>query len=552
MEKSGTGNTEKFVNVADYLGLRAAEDGTALMVAVAQSGRFWELSAAELHRRATRCAHALHRGGIRRGMRVVMMVTPSSEFFALAFALLDIGAVMVLVDPGMGIKNLGICLQEAAPQGFIGIPKAHIARLLFRWMRPGPEVLITVGTKIGWGGTTLIDLEDKVGKDPGVYDRGEPTAAGEMAGILFTSGSTGVPKGAIYTHGMFSAQVRLLRRVYGIQPGERDLSTFPLFALFGPALGMASVIPEMDASRPAKADPAKLMAAAERYKCTSMFANPALVNKIGRHGEVTGDRLPGLRRVLCAGAPIGGEPLRRLSRLLSADVEIFTPYGATECLPVCSIGSTEILGETAAKSEEGAGVCVGLPVAEMEVRIIAITDDEIAEWSQAKRLPSGEIGEIVVRGPVVSAGYFGREASTKLAKIQDDGGLWHRMGDLGYLDGCGRVWMCGRKSHRVVTSDGTMHTVCVEGVFNRHPKVFRSALVGVRGASGVAPVLCVELEKDVAPAGVVGELGTIAAAHGHTHTIQHFLIHPEFPVDARHNAKIFREKLAIWAQERVR
>jgi acyl-CoA synthetase (AMP-forming)/AMP-acid ligase II len=543
-------NAELPINVADYLAIRAKQQPKELAVAVASGKEFWELSAKKLERRSKRVARALRKAGIERGMRVVLMVPPSPDFFALTFALFRLGAVLVMVDPGMGIKNLSVCLAEAKPEAFIGVPKAHVARLLFRWSRASLRILVTVGNKLGWGGETLEALEADVGKKgklPVVEVRGE-----DLAAILFTSGSTGVPKGAMYTHAVFASQVRLLQRLYGIEPGERDLSTFPLFALFGPALGMASIVPDMNASKPAQADPAKLIQALEEYECTNMFANPALIDKVGRYCEETGTRLTKVKRVLCAGAPVSPDALRRFVRSLEQGTQVHTPYGATESLPVCSIGSDEILAETAAMTEDGAGVCVGRPVEEMEVEIIEIDDRPIDRWEDANKLGAGEIGEIVVRGPVVTEAYFGRDESTKLAKIHSEGGLWHRMGDVGYRDSKGRIWMCGRKSHRVETDAGRMFTVCVEGVFNRHPKVFRSALVGVLRSGRTVPVLCVELERDASPDGVRQQLQTMARAHGHTHNIRDFLMHPGFPVDVRHNAKIFRERLALWAAEQLR
>jgi acyl-CoA synthetase (AMP-forming)/AMP-acid ligase II len=193
---------------------------------------------------------------------------------------------------------------------------------------------------------------------------------------------------------------------------------------------------------------------------------------------------------------------------------------------------------------------VGKPAPGIEVAIIGITDDPIPRWSDDLRLQPGEIGEIVVKGPVVTPGYYNRERSTSLAKIRDGDALRHRMGDVGYLDDDGTLWMCGRKTHRVELSDGPRFTIPCEAPFNAHPAVFRSALVGVQRGGTTIPVLCVELE----PGGRIDrdELRTIAKRHPHTAVIETFLFHDGFPVDVRHNSKIFREQLAAWAQEQLR
>jgi acyl-CoA synthetase (AMP-forming)/AMP-acid ligase II len=281
------------------------------------------------------------------------------------------------------------------------------------------------------------------------------TASEETAAILFTSGSTGVPKGAVYSHGNFAAQVEALRELYTIQPGEIDLPTFPLFALFAPALGMTSVLPEMDFTRPAQVDPHKIIAAIQTFEITSMFGSPALLNRVSLYGREHGITLPSLQRVISAGAPVPATVLERFTTMLANGAQIFTPYGATEALPVCSIGSAEILGETRALTEQGQGICVGRPVAGIELEIITISDEPIIRWDDSLRLPASAIGEIAVKGAQVTSSYHNRPSSTALAKISDPrGGFYHRMGDLGYRDERGRIWFCGRKSHRVCTASG--------------------------------------------------------------------------------------------------
>ena len=509
---------------------------------------------AELDRESSRMASALESIGISRGVRTVLMVPPGFEFFALTFALFKIGAVPILVDPGMGVKNLKTCLAEAQPEAFIGIPKAHLARVLLGWGKPTVKTLLTVGRRLFWGGSNLEKILSRVANNQ-QYTTAE-TADDETAAILFTSGSTGVPKGAIYSHGNFSAQVEMLRQVYDIRPGEIDLPTFPLFALFAPALGMTSVVPEMDFTRPADVDPAKIIAAIEKFQITTMFGSPALINRVGRYGEAQDVKLPSLKRAISAGAPVPAAVLERFCKMLSPQAQVFTPYGATEALPVCSIGSAEILSETRDATDQGRGVCVGKPVPGIDLQIIAISDQPIATWDDSLTLGVDEIGEIVVKGPQVTQGYFNRAESTALGKIADPdhAGFYHRMGDLGYRDERGRIWFCGRKAHRVETAEETLFTIPCEAIFNTHQAVFRTALVGV-GASGQArPVLCVELEKGADTSNLAKihqELVAIGAEHEVTRKIKAFLFHPEFPVDIRHNAKIFREKLAVWAEEKL-
>lgn len=507
---------------------------------------------AQLDIESDRIAQGLQSIGIGRGMRSVLMVQPSLDFFALTFAIFKLGAIPVLVDPGMGIKNLKTCLAEAEPEAFIGIPKAHVARLLLGWGKQTIKKLVCVGPKLPLCGNSLKEIRQSAAAAKFSI---AATAPEETAAILFTSGSTGVPKGVVYSHGNFIAQVEALRQIYNIEPGEIDLPTFPLFALFAPALGMTAIIPDMDATRPASVDPRKIIEAVENFGVTNMFGSPALLNRVGRFGLEHEIKLPSLRRVISAGAPVPAVVLERFSSMLEVSAEIFTPYGATESLPVASIGGKEILGETRTRTDQGCGVCVGRPVEGLRLEIIAISDQPIATWSDDLGLPVGEVGEIVVQGPQVTASYFNRAESTALAKITDprSGGFFHRMGDLGYRDQQGRIWFCGRKSHRVLTAEGTLFTIPCEAVFNTHPLVFRSALVGLGQPGSQTPMICIELETAAKTSDrqrLRQELLDLGANFPHTKGIKTVLFHPAFPVDIRHNAKIFREKLAVWAAGR--
>ncbi len=552
-------NTETFGNIAAYLSAMAERqpDTVAVYCPVGRFSpqqRYSRYTYAELELESNRIAAVLNGLGIVRGVRTVLMATPGLEFFALVFALFKVGAVPILVDPGMGTKNLKTCLEEAQPTAFIGIPKAHLARRLLGWARRNLSVRLTLGPRLWFDEHSLPRLLTAIDKQVR-YAPIEPEPD-EMAAILFTSGSTGVPKGVVYTHQNFIAQVNTLRAIYQIVPGEIDLPTFPLFALFAPALGMSVVIPQMDFTRPGQVDPQKIIAAIERFKVTTMFGSPALIRRVARYGNQNGVKLPTLKRAISAGAPVAASTLEQFSRLLPEDARIFTPYGATEALPVCSIDSATILGETRQLTDQGRGVCVGLPVKGVEVGVIPISDASIPQFDPDSLLPPGQIGEIIVAGEQVTRSYFNRTESTRLAKINDpiNQRFFHRMGDLGYCDEKGRIWFCGRKSHRVITARETLFTIPCEGVFNTHPQVFRTALVGVELAGRTVPLICIELEPGVERPQhqrVIAGLCDLAGRFSHTSQIKHFLIHPSFPVDIRHNAKIFREKLASWAQRQV-
>lgn len=506
------------------------------------------LTFAALEDLAARTAAGLKAEGVGRGTRTLLFVPPSLEFFSLTFALFRLGAVPVLIDPGLGRKGLLGAIREVEPEVMLGVPRAQLARVLFPSAFRSVKRSITVGRRWLWGGPTLQGI---LQRSPGAEPLA-PTRADELAAILFTSGSTGAAKGALYTHGIFDAQVNIIGREWGIGQDEIDLPAFPLFALFSTGLGVTCVIPEMDASRPGAVDPEKIVAAVEAHRPTYSFGSPAFWIRVADHCLARSLRLESLRRVFVAGAPVQPALVQKLSSVLPPGAEVVIPYGATESLPVSWIAGSEILEHTAARTAAGEGICIGRPIAESEVRVIALEDGPIASMRDARLAKPGEIGELTVRGPVTTRGYWRRPEDDRRSKITgEDGVIWHRMGDTGWIDDQGRLWFCGRKSHRVETASGRLFSVCCEAIFNQHPEVRRCALVGV----GPKPVIVVEhvsgkVPRD--PERLTEELKTLGKNSPLTAEITTLLYYPgTLPVDVRHNAKIRREVLAVWAGQRL-
>jgi acyl-CoA synthetase (AMP-forming)/AMP-acid ligase II len=552
----------EFINIAERLRESARLYPTQRAV-VFPTGRdrqgrvaYSHLTFRQLDQESDRLARGLVAAGLTPGMRLVLMVRPSLEFIALTFALFKAGAVVVLIDPGMGRTNIFQCLATVEPEGFIALPIVQAIRTVFGSKFPRARLNVTVnGSRWFWGGLTYSDLLG------GAWSPFETvkTRASDQAAIIFTSGSTGPPKGVSYEHGMFNAQVDLLRDFYGIQPGEIDLPGFPLFALFNSAMGVTTVIPDMDPTRPAQVDPLKILEAIHDQGVTQAFGSPAIWNRVGRFCEQHNLKLGTLKRVLSAGAPVPVHVIERMTRVFEhPDADIHTPYGATESLPIASISGREVLNETAALWRVGKGTCVGHLFPQVRVKIIAIADGPLANLKDAQELPAGEIGEVLVQAPSTTREYFRQLEATAKAKIADPaGGFWHRMGDVGYLDERGRLWFCGRKAHIVWAKHGPMFTIPCEAIFNQHPQVFRSALVGI-GSQPQQPVIVVEPEPGAFPQTAPEEfqfrqeLLELARANELTQPIETVLFHRSLPVDIRHNVKIFREKLTPWAEEQLR
>ena len=519
------------------------------------------LSFAELENEVNAWVTHLQQKSVQRGDRVLVMVRQGLPLIAAAFALFKLGAVPIIIDPGMGRKNFLACVARSKPRVLLGIPFAQFLGYIFRSAFASIEIRIRVS-----GSATArlnFNAQSSIPNAPLAA-----TNASDLAAVLFTSGSTGAPKGVCYEHGTFEAQVRLVRNTYGIEPGEVDLPMLPIFALFNPALGLTTIVPEIDPSRPATVDPEKIVRAIQQEKVTTSFGSPTLWRKIFDYclkHEIT---LPSLRRVLCAGAAVPASLWADAARVLP-NGKLHSPYGATEVLPVATTSSSEV------QLQPALGSLIGRPLSENQVKVIALHDGALTTLADLHELPHGQIGEIIVTGPTVTKEYDQLPMATAAAKIQvtsdifqgtDIGAsldishfslgtsaarsdaVWHRMGDAGRFDATGQLWFCGRIAERVETVNGTLHTESCEQVFRGHEQVARCALIGLGPAGMQEPALVVQPNQNVTDnAALARELRELATHYPHTVSLKKFFFHASFPVDVRHNAKIHRLTLTKWA-----
>jgi len=535
-------------NIAQTLSSTAEAKGGRVALIEAATGR--SCSFDELDQYAKNYASYLDAQGVRPGQRVILMVRPSIHFIALTFALFRIGAPVILIDPGMGYKNLLTCIKNVRPDYLIGTPAAVGLSLIYRRTFRSLRKRFFCGAILGLDPLDIRKHANDAAADGSLFK----PEKNSLAAIIFTTGSTGPPKGVRFEHQIFSAQLQKIRSYYRIGASDVDQPGFPLFALFSTALGATAVIPDMDPTKPARVNPETFVSTLLDHQVTYSFGSPAIWNVVSRYCEERSIRCNALKKVLMAGAPVSGELIKRVYTMLDDDAQIHIPYGATESLPIVSIEGREIVEQTWPETRDGKGTCVGRPLPGIELMIIETVDHAIAEITEAQVCSAGSVGEIIVKGDVVTRSYENNEKETQYSKIKDGEGFWHRIGDVGFIDDQQRLWFCGRKAHRVHTSYGIMYTICCEAIANNHPEVFRSALVGTGEAcKAQKPVIVIELLKSVSrpEEDIVGEVRGLLAKHPLTHSIEHVLVHPSFPVDIRHNAKIFREKLAVWADKQM-
>ncbi len=541
-EIGGTGRRALWAELDDHRG----DDSPAV---IEMSGERRTVSFAELDLQTRELAVGLTAVGVGAGDRVALLVPPGADLAAIVYACWRIGAVIVLVDAGLGLRGMSRALRGAAARHIIGIPRALAAARALRW--PGtaiavgttnPALLRAVGARLtlddiralGTGATTAVPA-------PG------PEAE---AAVLFTSGATGPAKGVVYRHSQLEAQRDLLARAYSISPADRLVAAFAPFALYGPALGVASVVPDMDVTAPATLTATALADAVDAVGATLVFSSPAaLVNVAATADRLTPRHhlvLAGVRLLLSAGAPVPVALLRTVAKLVPA-AELHTPYGMTEVLPVTDVTLAEI--EAAGT---GDGVCVGRPLHGVQVTVCPL--DELGRPTGEPTDKPGLTGEICVSAAHVKDRYDQLWLTDQDSATQPQAGLptsepgWHRSGDVGHFDDHGRLWVEGRLVHVVTTADAVVTPVGVEQRIETLAQVRMAAVVGVGpvGAQAVVAVVTVVTGPD--EPGPLASTALAAAVRAAAMVeLAAVLITDALPVDIRHNSKIDRARVAAWA-----
>ncbi len=495
--------------------------------------------------------------GIQKGSKVLLFVRPSLEFSLVTFSLFKIGAVVIFIDPGMGRKNLFECIAKVAPDVLIAEPIVHLlAMLACKKLGAFKKCYSTARFHFGRIRSLLkmlIKSENFVEPFPI-----EPVSEEDLAAIVFTSGGTGKPKGVLYQHGVFHRQVELLKSMFRYSENDIDLACFPLFSMTSMAMGVTSCLPDMNAAEPAKASPAKLLQNIQDQGVTTAAGSPAIWEKVLAYCQEKKIELSSLRALIMFGAPVAPRLIEGFAPLLPHG-QVYTPYGATECLPVSLVSSGELLAFGIHKSRLGWGTLVGKGVEGTEIKIIEASEKPILNLNQAKEIAKFCVGEVIVKGQQATKGYFDHMRADQLSKIVDaEGGFWHRMGDIGYLDDQDNLWFCGRKDHLVSGATEDWYSVPCEAIFNKHPKVRRSALIGLVMANQEHnPCIVIERFDRQTSLSIKernqfrSELLALAAPFAHTKNIETFFLFENFPVDRRHNIKIDRLMLRDYFSSRT-
>lgn len=495
----------------------------------------------ELEERINQLCHKLTILGVRPGDKVLFFVKPNIDFCAITFALFRMGAVSVFIDPGMKKYYFFQCIQDLKPDVIIGIPAVHILRRIFYKYFKNIRVAITTGS-LGIFTPSIYKGLASCSKQFNTYIP-KPK---DLAAILYTSGGTGKPKGVEYTHDIFINQTKMLQNEFNLTEADIDIPGFPLFSFFTLAMGMKSVVPDMDFAKPGVCDPKKLYQNIMDTNATFVAGSPAIWERLAHYCHENKLQLPSVKYLVMFGAPVKNK-IHEYFKAALPNGTSYTPYGATECLPIANISGKEILSFTAEKTAQGMGTCVGKLFDEVKIKIIQDSDKEIENLSDCNELPNGSIGEIIVQSPNVTKAYYQNSQATKLSKIYDNETVWHRMGDMGYLDEEGYLWFCGRKKHKFQINNETIYPIMLEQVVNTTEVVTKSAVVFHTKIK--KPVLVVEagqlnLEQKKA-------ILEACKKNKSTEILDEVYSMKKLPVDTRHNIKIDRSLISHIISESV-
>ncbi len=505
----------------------AGGDPLAIAVSDAASGDL--VSRREFESRVATYAVALAASGVRCGDRVAVLVPPGVDLLAVVYSCWRIGAVTVVADRGLGLRGLGAAVRSARVAHVVGPGKAIAAARVLRWAPRATSMSLSTLHSA----PVVASLGDVAVASP---------SSADPAAVVFTSGATGPAKGVRYTFGQLCAQRDAVQSQYGITATDRFVAAFAPFAVFGPALGIATGFADMDVTAPSTLTAAALDDACARIDATMVFASPAALANVLATASAPVPALAKVRLILSAGAPVPIDTLRRMSALCPA-AALHTPYGMTEVLPVADVSLVDRVAATV--GSDGRGVCVGRPVPGCDVLILDVDAEGDVEGDASR--PAGVTGEVVVRTPWMSSGYDRLWRTQQLARPVIGDAVWHRTGDVGHLDVDGNLWIEGRVVHLVHTVDGAVSPVPIEIAAETVDGVRRAAAVGVgpRGVQQVVVVVEDERDGQASPPLITAVRAAVAPQ-----VVAAVWCGP-LPVDIRHNAKIDRTALAATMERRL-
>jgi olefin beta-lactone synthetase len=485
------------------------------------------ISYANLERESAQLSTLLEKRGVKSGDAVMVLVPMGIPLYVTLAAVFRLGAVVMVVDPSAGLAHIERCCKLNPPRVLVGAPIAHALSLIIPSLR---SVAIRITTRAWWPRASPWSAKDRLEPRPMI----EPANPDTPALLTFTSGTSGIPKAAMRSHGLLLAQLAALEGLLEPQANDVDLATLPIVALTNLAAGMTTMIANANMRKPGAIHAGPVLEQIRQHNITRTAASPAFLERLADHALEHNQTLSSLTRVFSGGGPVFPRTLEKLSRV-AVNAKLLSVYGSTEAEPIAHIAYHELEPDDLEAMKSGRGLLVGPPVPEIELRILKNQHDQKLEFSsqaevERASLKPNRIGEIIVSGAHVLPGYLHGQGDSE-TKIWVEGRVWHRTGDAGQFDDQGRLWLAGRANARIADARGEIYPFSIECAALEFAGVSRCALVEHRGKR----VLCVEWSGTPQPERLLERLSwaQIDKVRGVS----------SLPMDARHNAKVDLKKL---------
>jgi acyl-CoA synthetase (AMP-forming)/AMP-acid ligase II len=457
--------------------------------------------------------------GLKENDRVIIFLPMSLEMYIAMFAVQRIGAIAVFLDSWARIHHLGASAECVTPRAMISFKQAfdlvaqvpEFKSMSFRILL-GPSEEHEKGSRKQSFDDDFHYFQDLFKSKEASIAAVEPDAT---ALITFTTGSTGKPKGANRTHRFLFAQHNALSKIIPYRSTDIDMPAFPIFSLNNLASGVTTVLPAIDLSAPSERD-GEILASQiihENINCTTL--SPSMLVGLCRFAEKSQIKLPGLTRVVTGGAPISKDDVKNFYQI-APKADLWILYGSTEAEPMAHIEGREMLSCETSNDPEiiEEGVNVGRISEDLDFKFIkiingpidlnidlnkgAITSNEPSPWASCE-VNLGKIGEFICTGDHVCRDYYNNPAAFSGAKILgEDGRVWHRTGDLGYLDKDQNLWIVGRTNNAIERRGEYFFPVRAEVLLKRLPFTGRCAFLGLTSGQGQTTAAVIELKSEIA------------------------------------------------------
>ncbi len=518
-------------NILHYLKEAAVEFPDRVALNMSRGSEATTISFKTLWERVDAFSVAIKEKGLKPLDRCIIMIPMSIDLYVALLGVIKMGATAVFIDPWIKHTQIAAFCAFAQPNGFIGIAKSHYLRFLNRKLLNIPLTISDGGAFLGFPAKyNLHSLIDQFQGDNDIYAARE----NDPALITFTSGSSGMPKGANRTHGFLTAQYKALSQEFHYNSSDVDMPMFPVFALSNIAAKITSIIPDMDFRKVSEVNAQHIVDQMNQHKVTTCTASPPFFDRLAKYIEKANIKPTTLKKCLTGGAPVNETQLRQWRKVLP-DTQVDVVYGSTEAEPVAHISLEKRLKSVSAQG----GYCVGIPSSFIQSKVIKIIKGSIAEntdWQQIECI-QGEVGELIVTGDHVCKEYYQNKDAFKENKIIDSSGVvWHRMGDTGYFDERKAFWLVGRVHSTIIRQGELYHAQLIEqSVKKLVPEAQKIAAFGLPDSDVQEKIfVVVEINEGLISADSISE----KCQQNNVLVDQVLLTKEPFPLDPRHNSKI--------------